>query len=170
MSCFMKQCFFVALYKPILTWIAQIASVGIFRSYIKHMGQNIAKIFKNIHNFEPSAQLEVRILKAVAMEKAKILKRKLMFARSGMVASALGLAYALGVFGRAFLESDFWNLAKLVFSDTGIIVSHFGEFAFSLLETLPIVEIFAILVPIFLFFVVTSWYFKFSNNNNLKHA
>lgn len=91
-----------------------------------------------------------------------------MFARGGLAVSFGALAYALFVFGRAFLQSDFWNLAKLAYSDTGIVARNAGEFSLSLLETLPVIEISLILTPVFAVMTIASWYFKFSNNN-FKH-
>ena len=132
------------------------------------MTQNLQKIFKNLKNIEPSQGLEERILKAIARENRLEISKKLMFARAGLAVSFGALAYTLFVFGRAFLESDFWNLLKLTFSDSGTIVGHFGDYSASLLETLPVVEIFAMLVPVLAVLLIASWYFKFSNNN-FKH-
>jgi hypothetical protein len=133
------------------------------------MTQNLQKIFKNLKNIEPSRGLEGRILKAISFKNGQALKRKLMAARAGLAVSFGALAYALFVFGRAFLESDFWNLAKLSLSDGGTVARNWGDFSFSLLETLPVVEIFAVLVPVFAVMMMASWYFKFSNNK-LNHV
>jgi hypothetical protein len=133
------------------------------------MTQNLQKIFQNFENIEPSRGLEGKILKAIALENSRKAAKKLMFARAGLVTSFGALVYTLFVFGRAFLQSDFWNLAKLAYSDTGIIAKNFSNFSVSLLETLPIVEISAMLVPVFAVMMMLSWYFKFSNNN-FKHA
>lgn len=135
------------------------------------MPQTIRNLFKNLKEFEPSAELEVRILSSFARSGAarQAVKRKLFYVWVGLAASFGALVYTLIVFGRAFLQSDFWNLIKLAFSDSGVIASHFGDFSYSLLETLPVLEIFAILVPVFVLMLTLSWYFKF-NNNNFKHA
>ena len=133
-----------------------------------NMTQNLQRIFKKLQNIEPSRGLEGKILKAIALENSRKVAKKLMFARVGLAVSFGALVYTLFVFGRAFLESDFWNLAKLVFSDTVTIFSNMGSFSISLLETLPVVEIFAMLVPVLAVMLMLSWYFKFSNNN-FKH-
>ena len=93
-----------------------------------------------------------------------------MFARAGLAVSFGALAYTLFVFGRAFLESDFWNLAKLSFSDSGVVATHAGDYWISLLETLPVVEIFAVLVPVVAVLVMFSYYFKFTNNNHFNRV
>ncbi len=131
---------------------------------------NLRNLFKNLKNIEPSRGLGGKILKAIALENSRKMARNLMYARAGLAASFGALFYALFTFGKAFLESDFWNLTKLIFSDTGIIAGHIGNFSFSLLETLPAVEIFAMLVPVFVLMMALSYYFKLSNNNHLKHV
>jgi len=133
------------------------------------MPQNIKKLFKKLQDLEPSQLLEGKILKAIAFKKSLEIREKLMFARAGLLVSFGALFYTFLVFGKSFLESDFFNLVKLVFSDTGIIVAHLGEFSSSLLETLPVVEIFAMLVPVFILAMMFSYYFKFTNNNHYNN-
>lgn len=133
------------------------------------MTQNLQKIFKNLKNIEPPAELDVKILKAITLEKSREVAKKLMFARAGLAVSFGALMYTLFVFGKAFLESDFWNLVKLVFSDSGVIASHMSDYSVSLLETLPVVEIFAMLLPVFAVTMLLSYYFKFTNNNHYNH-
>jgi hypothetical protein len=132
------------------------------------MTQNLEKIFKKLKNLEPSTGLEAKILKAIILENSRKVSRKLMFSRAGLVASFGALVYTLFIFGKAFLESDFWNLAKLAFSDSGVIVSHASEYSISLLETLPVVEIFAMLIPVLAVMIMLSYYFKFTNNNHFN--
>ena len=129
-----------------------------------NMTQNLQKIFKSLKNIEPSRGLEEKILKAILLENGRKMARKLMIARAGLAVSFGALAYTLFVFGRAFLESDFWNIAKLSFSDSGVIATHAGDYWASLLETLPVVEIFAMLVPVLAIMLMLSYYFKFTNN------
>lgn len=133
------------------------------------MSQKLNDLFKNLKTLEPSAGLEGKILKAIALGKSLAIRKKLMYARAGLAVSFGTLIYALVIFGKSFLESDFWNIAKLVFSDTGIIAGHAGEYSASLLETLPVVEIFAMLLPVFAVMMLLSYYFKFTNNNHFNH-
>lgn len=130
---------------------------------------NLRNLFKKLKDIEPSRGLEGRILQAIAVENSRKVARKLMYARAGLAVTFGALLYSLLVFGRSFLQSDFWNLVKLVFTDTGIIAGHIGDYSISLLETLPVVEIFAILVPVFVLTVLFSYYFKFTNNNHYNH-
>lgn len=136
---------------------------------INNMTQNLQKIFKKLKNIEPSRGLEGKILKAVSIENSRKVARKLMLARAGIAVSFGVLAYTLFVFGRALLDSDFWNILKLTLSDTGTIAGHFGDFSISLLETLPVLEIFAMMTPVFVLTILFSYYFKFTNNNKFNH-
>jgi hypothetical protein len=136
-----------------------------FFTRTNNMIQNLQKIFKNLKNIEPSRGLEGKILKAISVENSRKASKNMMFVRAGLVASFGALVFALFVFGQAFLESDFLNLLKLTFSDTGTIAGHMGDYSISLLETLPVIEIFAMLVPVFAVMILASYYFKFSNNN-----
>ena len=134
------------------------------------MTQKIQNLFKNLKNIEPSQGLEGKILKAIALEKGLEIRKKLLYARAGLAVSFGALIYMFIIFGRSFLESDFWNIAKLVFSDSGVIASHISEYSASLLETLPVLEIFAMLVPVFAVMMLLSYYFKFTNNNHFNHV
>ena len=134
-----------------------------------YMPRSIKNLFKNLKDIELSVGLEGKILKAIATERTQMVCRKMMIARGGLAVSFGALVYTLFVFGKAFLESDFWNLAKLIFSDTGIVAGHISDFSISLLETLPVIEIFAMLVPVFALLMMASWYFKYLNSNHFNH-
>jgi hypothetical protein len=134
------------------------------------MSQKLHNLFKTLKDIDPSQELEGKILNAIVLKKNFAIRKKLLIARTGLVTSLGVLAYTLFVFGKSFLESDFWNLAKLSVSDSGVIVSHAGDYTVSLLETLPVFEMFAILLPIFAVMMLLSYYFKFTNNNHFNHV
>jgi hypothetical protein len=125
-------------------------------------------IFKKISDIEPSCGLEKRILKRIAFQNKLALRRKLAFIYAGFAASAGAFLWAIFTLGKALLQSDFWTLAKLIFSDTGLVLQNWGDFAYSLLETLPIFGIVAILIPIFALFMLGSAYFKTASHNHYK--
>ncbi|MDD3486947.1 MAG: hypothetical protein PHF35_01040 [Candidatus Moranbacteria bacterium] len=130
------------------------------------MPQNIQKIFKNLKNIEPRAGLEKRVLKAISAGSVRKLKQKLLLIRAGIAVSAGFLVYTSAVFGRYFFQSNFWNLGKLAFSDTGVVMIHWKDFLFSLLESLPVAAVVALLAPVFLMMMLSSLYFKFSGNRS----
>jgi len=117
-------------------------------------------IFKKISDLEPSVGLEKRILKRIALKNKLAIRRKLAFIYAGFTTSSGVFVWAIFTLGKALLRSDFWTLAKLIFSDTGLVIQNWVDFAYSLLETLPIFGIVAILVPVFALFMLGSAYFK----------
>jgi|WetSurMetagenome_2_1015567.scaffolds.fasta_scaffold23095_1 hypothetical protein len=125
-------------------------------------------IFKNISDLEPSVGLEKRILRKIDFQNKLALRRKLAFIYAGFAASAGVFMLAIIALGKALLQSDFWTLAKLIFSDTGLVFQNWGDFAYSLLETLPIFGIIAMLIPVFALFMLGSAYFKTVNHNHYK--
>jgi hypothetical protein len=126
-------------------------------------------IFKKISDIEPSVGLEKRILRKIALQNRLALRRKLAFIYAGFMASSGAFAWAVFTLGRAVLQSDFWTLAKLIFSDTGLVFQNWVDFIYSLLETLPVLTIAIILLPIFTLFISINSYLNLNNKNNLKH-
>ena len=127
------------------------------------MTQNIQKIFKKLKDNEPSVNLEAKILQKIALEKSWQAKKKLIFADALTLVSLGALAFALLNFWNGIAKSEFWSLAKLIFSDTGAVMSFWKDFSFSLLETFPAAHFAAILAPVFLLMLAMKMYF--SNNN-----
>jgi hypothetical protein len=125
-------------------------------------------IFKKISEIEPSIGLEKQILKKIALQNKLALRRKLAFIYAGFTASTGAFLWAIFTLGKAFLQSDFWTLAKLIFSDTGLILKNWVDFTYSLLETLPIFGIVLMLLPVFAIFMLAGAYFKTVNNNHYK--
>jgi hypothetical protein len=130
------------------------------------MTPNIQKIFKKLKNAEPSAVLEEKILKNIAYKSKWRLQRRLIFADALMLGSLGAFVFIFMNFWNGIAKSEFWILLKLVFTDTGVITGHIGEFLISLLETLPAAHFAAILAPMFLLMIALWIYFS---NNNLRH-
>ena len=84
--------------------------------------KNLAHIIKTIAAPVPPVGFEERIF----------------LASGGMLAGSMYL------WKDAVLESSFWSLVALIFSDAGVVWAHTSEFALSLLETLPVVPLMAI--------------------------
>jgi len=127
------------------------------------------KLFKNIGDIDPPERLEKVILRKISLEKEKQIRQKLAFSYIGLAGSALASVYTWLVFGNSLLQSDFWTLAKLIFSDTQLVLQNWNDFAFSLMETLPIFGMIAILAPVFALFLLTSQYLKTVGNNHYKY-
>lgn len=133
------------------------------------MPTSVKTIFKNLQNFEPSADLEEKILKAIGRQEKQRIRNFLLISQVGITVSSGIFLGMLAVFGKTFLDSDFMSLFRLVFSDTEIVFHNIGEFSLSLLETLPVFQIIVMIVPVFVLFLMLSWYFKFSKIN-FKHV
>ena len=130
------------------------------------MSNDLQKMFKHTKTLEPSPNLEKLILAKIASRQKFVLKRKLAMIYAGFLAASGIFVWAILTLGKAFVQSDFWTLAKLLFSDTSLIIENLNNFAFSLMETLPIFGIIAMLVPVFILFMLASEYFKIVNHNH----
>ncbi len=115
---------------------------------------------------DPPVELEVRILQKVSLIKAKNARRKLVLDYVGMTVSLAAFIYAVLIFRINLVHSDFLSLASLLFSDVAIVLAHWQDFAFSLLETFPIVSTVYLLVPIISFLMFLKLFF---NLNSHKH-
>jgi hypothetical protein len=136
---------------------------------INYMTQNIHKLFKNLNNIEPSRGLEGRILQAISAEEKKSIRVKIMLIYAGFASSIILLLYAVFSFEQAFLQSEFWSLLSLSISDAGTVMKYGGDYIFSLLETFPVILAVIFLVPLFVFFLSLSSYFRLNNSNHYNH-
>jgi len=115
---------------------------------IDGMDRNLHEVFKDIAEIQPNSTLEGRIFQAVAKEKDRAVRRKLLVSRLGLGASMAVFLAAVSVFGDAVWQSEFWNLVSLAFSDMWVVAQNWNEFAYSLMETFPTVSVVAILAPV----------------------
>jgi hypothetical protein len=127
------------------------------------MSQKLHNLFKNIQEFEPPEGLEGRIVQKIAFENKRQIKRKRALVQGGILVSLFFSVYGGLYFGNAVLESDFWNLAKLLFSDGTVIASFWKSFLLSLLETFPVLYAVAILIPVLVLLLFISLYSKLSD-------
>lgn len=123
-----------------------------------NMSKKLSQIFKEIGGVEPGEGLKVLILKRIELEKDRKMKRKLFLSYAGFLSSVFGTSYALLVFGRSFLQSEFWSMVSLVFSDLLVVVGNWKTFAYSLLETFPVMNMIAILIPLLALFMSVNFY------------
>lgn len=70
-------------------------------------------------------------------------------------------------FGQAFLQSEFWAMLSLAFSDITTVAKNWDTFLMSLLETFPFVHAAILLAPVFLMLLSANFYF--TNKANYKH-
>lgn len=133
------------------------------------MSKKLHQIFKSISDLEPSFRLKSAIFRRIELERKKQIKRNLMLWRVWSF-SSLGLtAYAIFAFGNSILKSDFWSILTLAFSDLKIVTAYWNDYLYSIMETLPVLNILGILIPVFLFILSLNFYFNFKHKNSFRH-
>jgi hypothetical protein len=131
------------------------------------MNHKLNQLFKNIKDLEPSYGLEVFILAKTEAMASKQAKRKLILSYFGILGSALAAFYLVLIFGEGIAKSEFFSLMSLAFSDLSIVLINWKDFAYSLLETFPVIYTAIIIAPIFTLFLSISSYLN--NHNHNKH-
>ena len=133
------------------------------------MKPKLSQIFKNMSELEPASKLEFFIMSKIERERKKIIREKKALAWAGLFGSALAAVYAVLIFGQEIFGSEFWSLASLAFSDVNVVLINLNDYALSLLETLPVINIAIILMPAFVFLLSLNLYFNSNNMNTWKH-
>jgi hypothetical protein len=130
------------------------------------MDEKLSQIFKNIHEIEPPSHLKGAILGSIKLRKKRAFEIKSIFYYSGFYLSAITAVYTVLFFGKSFLSSEFLSILTLLFSDATTIARNWQVFFYSLLETLPIFNIAAILVSIFALLFLFRLFSKFNAKKN----
>jgi hypothetical protein len=114
--------------------------------------KSIYLLFRELKQEAPSLLLRDRVLRAVAQAKERqtILYRR--WSSLGIALSLLTLVWGGVEYETALLQSDFWTLITLLFSDIDVVMRSLGDFGYSLLETLPIMPLLILFTPLTLFF------------------
>jgi hypothetical protein len=131
------------------------------------MSNKLKQLFQNINELNPPKVLADFIFSRIEREKIRKAKRQLIFSYCGLAGSFI---FAIGVgsiFGQTFLQSEFWTMFSLAFSDGVIVLRNWDIFFLSLLETLPTMHIIIFLVPVFTMLISANFYFI--NKNSYKH-
>jgi len=116
--------------------------------------------FKNLLH-EPAFSLEERILLALHQERERAIKRSVRVSFALTVVFGTLFLGALVSLGSTLVQSEFWSLLTLLSSDFFVLVRSSQDFGYSLLETLPLVPLIVLLIPLVLFFwsfsLLLSW-------------
>lgn len=96
----------------------------------------------------------------IGQEEAKLIRKKLYLSYAGLAGSLAVFVGAALTFGGEILNSEFWSMLMLAFSDAEIIAQNLGDFSLSLLETFPAVSLAIILIPMFALLLSFSTYLK----------
>lgn len=122
------------------------------------MSKDINQLFQSIAELDPPKKLAGTIFKKILFQRERQLRRKLLFSRLGLAGSFCALFYTSIFFGKAIAESEFWHIASLLFTDILPITKNWQEFTYSLLETMPVINLTAILMPIFAMMLISNIY------------
>lgn len=132
-----------------------------------NMSDKLSQLFKEIRDLEPSSGLERAVLVWIEAEKSLKIRRKRIISVFGLAFSGTAAAWAGLTFGNEILQSEFWKLVSLAFSDLGIVLANWKDFSYSLLEAFPAVYVAVIIAPIFTLFLSISSYLN--NHNHSRH-
>ncbi len=92
----------------------------------------------------PSAKLAERVILAIEEKRRFYAFVKMVVYSFVAVASSVGLVIAWRIEGASIINAKAISLLSLLFSDFGVIASYWQDYAFSLLESLPVVSIIVI--------------------------
>lgn len=104
-------------------------------------------------NIDPPERLYLSILARIGSEKRRLALIRLAFFGVVAVASLVVVIPSFQYVAREFAQSGFYEYLFLIFSDSGVVLASWKEFALSLAESLPITEITIFLVTVFVFLV-----------------
>lgn len=90
--------------------------------------------------------LEQRILELIRAEERTALRKEIFLVSIGLLGSALAFFPLLQVARTGFVQSGFWELFSLLFSDVAAVTGYWQNFVFALLEALPAASMAALLV------------------------
>ena len=133
------------------------------------MNKNSDNLLGKLFEIEPPKGLKGAILARLEKERQKAVFRQKMFFQVGFALCGIGSLIALAVFGKAILVSQFASLLALGFSDLEIVLTVWQDYAFSLLETLPIFSMLAVVAPMFVLLLLLKQYAKFKEGS-FKYA
>ncbi|MDO8240486.1 MAG: hypothetical protein Q7T51_00670 [Candidatus Moranbacteria bacterium] len=129
------------------------------------MNRNLHTIFANLPEVGPDSKLSGRIFQAVEAEKDRVIRKKLLISRLGLGTSMAVFSMAVFAFGQEILQSEFWSMVSLAFSDMMVVAQNWQDFTASLLETFPTVSVVAILAPVMMLLFSFSVYLEASNKH-----
>ncbi len=113
------------------------------------MSKKLTDLFQNISEINPNKKLAGLILARIEKMQKRRLWLETISSFSGFFVSISMAIYIFLIFGNSLINSQFWNILTLVFSDASVVIAHYPEFLYSLLETLPAMTLTIMLVPIF---------------------
>jgi hypothetical protein len=116
------------------------------------MNHGFEKIFKSMDPLEPPAGLLGKILKRIQEEKTALsIKRRLILFSLGLAASLVGIVASFNMFSSGAAASGFSSFLSLTFSDFQSVLASWQNYTYTLLETVPVFSLAALLFAVFAF-------------------
>jgi hypothetical protein len=129
------------------------------------MSEKLSQIFKKVEELEPNPGLFGAVLHRM-LEKTRKTRMRRAISELGFVFSALATVWVSATFGSEILQSEFWKIMSLAFSDLGIIAGDWKSYLYSLMETFPAIYAAAIAAPIFTLLLSINGYLNNHNHNS----
>ncbi|MFA5188789.1 MAG: hypothetical protein WC460_05495 [Patescibacteria group bacterium] len=113
------------------------------------MTKDLEKLFTYYNAPEPPNDLFGKIMERIGQEKKlQMLKRRIFILAASLFGALILFIPALKAVISGFVESGFAQYFSLLFSDAGIVLTYWQNYALSLLETLPVVNLILLLATI----------------------
>lgn len=110
------------------------------------------KLFSRLKSPEPPEEIFDKIMHRIhRQERFLALRRRIIVFSLGLVGSLAAFIPAFSLMQQSLAESGFTQFSSLIFSDFGIVLTYWQNFALTLLESLPVLSIVAFLATIFIF-------------------
>lgn len=101
--------------------------------------------------YQPREDFQGEIFLTITSLQSARLRRRMYSTYAGLLFSGTALVSMAFLFGGAFVQSEFWSILTLFFSDFSIVTSYWNEFSLLLLETIPVIPLLLIFIPTFIF-------------------
>lgn len=96
---------------------------------------------KIMNSLEPPLDLFNKVMGRIEKEKFLVIKRKFLFYAFSLVATIGSSIPLWSIFRGEIMQSGFRQYMTVLFYDFGEVIRHFGDFTFSVLESLPVLSI-----------------------------
>lgn len=108
-------------------------------------------IYKGLMYITPPEGLLERIMARIKKEERVLLIKKVALFSAAALGSLFALIPAFQYALQEFHQSGFYQYLSLLFSDSGVVLVYWKEFAMSLAESLPVLGILVFLSAVFVF-------------------
>lgn len=102
----------------------------------------------NMSQLKPSTELRKSIISSIGREECRRARAYLAVSTVTFLASIAGLVFSTKFLFQAFYSSEFYNYFSLIFSDPDTILGIWQNIAISLVESLPVIAVIALLVAV----------------------